>query len=325
MGLRRWIKPVLGPLVFVALATHLGWSAMRDAIVSVGLWFAVVAMIDVAGMTCDAAAIREFAARRTSLRNAFVAQASGYVLNRMTPGSTLGEPLKVMRLAREAPRDIAVSAIVLYNIATFGVGVVVIVIGAPMAVFALDLPGSLVTAVWIALAVLVVGLVALVALMRRGLVGMLIGAARRMRAISAERETRWRAKTASIDAHLGDARWRTGVLFVFASRLTEQLGTLILLHALGAPFSGYLAIAFLALGILISWISNLMPLGLGIADTGHYTLFALLGAPATLGIAFAMVERARACVLSLFGAAAGGFVLTDVSRARTVPAPSATA
>src|SRR5262245_43278105 len=174
---RRWTTPVLA-IVFAAIAAQIGWGAMRDAIVAAGPWFAVVALIDAAGMLCDAAAIRELAGRKSSLANAFVAQASGYVVNRLTPGSTLGEPIKVARLARQAPHDVAVSAIVLYNVATFGVGVVAIAIGAPLAVLALELPPSVELAVWIATAVLVVGLVALLLLVRCGLVATLIGALR---------------------------------------------------------------------------------------------------------------------------------------------------
>src|SRR5262245_34665626 len=209
----RWIKPVLGAVACGAIAAHLSWHALRDAIVAAGPWFAVVALVDVAGMLCDAAAIRELARRKSSLGNAFVAQASGYVLNRLTPGSTLGEPLKVSRLARQAPHDVAVSAVVLYNLATFGVGVVAIVLGASPAVLALPLPPSLEVAMWIASAALVVGLGVLILLVRRGFVATLVGALRRLRVISAERAVTWREHTRAIDANLasfGDAPSRRG-------------------------------------------------------------------------------------------------------------------
>jgi uncharacterized membrane protein YbhN (UPF0104 family) len=307
-------KAVLGALLFGAFAARLGYSALADALVSVGPWFVVVALFDVAGMVCDASAIRELAHRRTSLGNAFVAQASGYMVNRLTPGSTLGEPVKIARLTRSAPRDVAVSAIVLYNVATFGVGVVVIAIGTPLALYAHRLAPTLELAVGIACGVLVVGLGVLLALVRRGPVAGAIRGVRRLRLISPERAGRWHDRTRAIDANLatfGDAPSRRGVLLVFASRGLEQLGTLTLLHALGAPLSGGLGIAVISLGILITWISNVMPFGLGVADGGHYTLFALFGAPATLGLAFAMLERARAAILGLVGAATCGLALSQ--------------
>ena len=311
--MRTWMKPVVGAGAFAAIAVHLGGHRIGDAIVAAGPWFVVVAVVDAAAMLCDAAAIRELARRKSSLANAVVAQASGYVLNRLTPGSMLGEPLKVSRLAREAPHDVAVSAIVLYNVATFGVGVVVIAIGAPLALLALPVPPSLEVAVWIASVALVVALGVLIALVRRGLVGTLIGAMRRVRAISRERANAWRERTRTIDASLasfGDAPSRRGLVLVFASRALEQIGTLLLLHGLGAPLSDGLGLAVLSFGIPIAWASSLTPLGLGVADGGHYTLFALFGATATLGVAFAMLDRARASILTLLAAAVCGLSLS---------------
>lgn len=299
---RRWLKPLLGATVCVILVARLRWEVIADALGAVGPWFAAVAALDLACMVCDAAAIRELAGRSTSLANAFAAQATGYVLNRLTPGGTLGEPLKVARLSRQTSRDTAVSAILLYNLATFGGGVVTIVIGAPIAVLALDLPGRVAVAVAIASGVLAGVLVAAVVLVRRRLVARAIGAVRALRVISAARADRWRDRTRAVDARLasfGDAGSRMGVLFVLASRALDQLGTLVLLHALGVPAG--LELAVVSLGVAITWAANAMPLGLGVADGGHCALFAMFGANPAFGVVFAMIERTRAAILAVGG------------------------
>ena len=299
----------MGAIVLALLLEDLGWLAIRDAACAIGPWLAAIAVIDVCGLCCDAGAIASFARpARLSLRGALAAQATGYAINQLTPGSSLGEPVKVAIAAGEVPRDAAISAVVLYNVATVAVGVAAIAIGAPIALCAIDLPGSLALAAWLALATLVAAVIAAIALVRRGPLGAAIGGMRRVRAISAVRAARWRARTAAIDARLrtfGDARSRRGLAFAIASRLLHWAGTLIVLRAIATPVAPAFAIGVLALGVAIGWASAIMPFGLGIADTGQCTLFALLGGSAEAGLAFAMVDRARSCLLALIAAAIG--------------------
>jgi len=75
----------------------------------------------------------------------------------------------------------------------------------------------------------------------------------------------------------------------------------VLLHAAGIPLTAPLVIATCSVGILITWLSNVIPLGLGIADTGNYVLYGLLGAGPASGLDFTMVNRARTCVLAAMG------------------------
>ncbi len=309
MGLvRRSLPLAAGAVMLALLLQHLGWSAVGDAVVAVGPWFLVVAAIDVLGMACDAAAIQSFARPYAviSFQRAFVAQATGYAVNRVTPGNALGEPVKVAILAADAPRPAAVSAIVLYNLATLGVAVVAIAVVAPFALLAIDLPPALEAVVWVAIGVLVVALAGVVVVLRRGLFATAIAAARLGRLITAERADRWLCRTREIDRQLrrfGDPASRRGLAFVAASRVLDWLGTLLLLDALG--LGGPLVLGIMSIGILISWLANLMPLGLGIADGGLCTLFRALGASAEAGLAFAMIDRARGCLLGAVGGAVG--------------------
>jgi hypothetical protein len=57
----------------------------------------------------------------------------------------------------------------------------------------------------------------------------------------------------------------------------------------------------LSIGILITWISNIVPLGLGLAQGGNYLVFSLFGAPASSGVLFAFVNQLRTILLALLG------------------------
>jgi uncharacterized protein (TIRG00374 family) len=299
-----------GVLGLAILLTKFGRTGTREVIATTGRWFAVIALIDLASVACDSLAIYGFLrplVERVRFTRIFGAQASGLAINRLTPGNSLGEPTKVTLLVRHVPQDAAVSAIVMFNVTTILVGIAFIVIGVPITVLLLDLPPYVRLVVWIATAALVVVAVALVLIVRRGAVATLIDGIAGLRIISRTRAGQWRSRIAAIDAHvkkLGTAR-ASGVLRglagVLASRILNSIGTVTLLYAAHLPVTAPLVIAVLSVGILITWMSNVIPLGLGLADTGNYALYAALGVRASAGLDFTMVNRARTIVLAGLG------------------------
>jgi uncharacterized membrane protein YbhN (UPF0104 family) len=123
--------------------------------------------------------------------------------------------------------------------------------------------------------------------------------------ISKERCVRWRAATSHIDAmvrELGTTRSsRIGLVALFGSRFFNWVGTILMLYAAGLPLTPVMIIGVLSLGQLITHVSHIVPLGIGIGEGGNYLLYRALGAPGLEGIAFTMVYRARTCVLSAIG------------------------
>ena len=57
----------------------------------------------------------------------------------------------------------------------------------------------------------------------------------------------------------------------------------------------------MSVGVLIGWISPIVPLGLGLADGGNYALYVLLGASGVHGMVVAMVNRARSLAIATLG------------------------
>jgi hypothetical protein len=229
-----------GAIGLAILLHQVGVDGIVSAIVDTGAWFAVIALIDVCSMLCDTFAIHGMLRTQAhvSFWRVFGAQASGLAINRLTPGNSIGEAVKVTMLVRYVPTDPAVSTIVTYSLLNMYMGVAAIVIGVPITALLLDLARPVAIAVWIAAGVLVAISVAATLLVRRGALGTLVGAAARLRAISSARAERWRAKVADIDDRMRSTRGLSrGIAGVFGSRVFNWIGTVVVLHAVGIPLT----------------------------------------------------------------------------------------
>jgi hypothetical protein len=296
----------VGLVALGALLYRTGWTRIADTVVGVGGWFALIAAIDVGSVCCDAAAVHRFASAQHPItyRRVFAAQFSGLAINRLSPGNTLGEPVKVTMLMQHVPEETAISAIVMFNLSSYVVAITVLVIGVPLTVLTLDLPTRIdviVLAVSAGLAMVALGLVRLA---RRGALATVTGAARGLRLLSAARAARWTDRIAAIDAairRIGDPATRRALVFIIASRVGNMVGTVVLLRTADIPLSAPVVIAMLSVGILITWISNIVPLGLGIADGSNLVLYRALGALPEHGLDFTMINRVRTVLLASIG------------------------
>lgn len=300
---------VVGAVAFGALLHATGWTATKDAIVRAGWWFAAIGAIDLASVCCDAAGIYSFIRPKAEVAygRVFAAQASGLAINRLTPGNSLGEPTKMTMIAGHVPESLAVAGVVMFNIAQYYIAFAAIVIGVPATLLMLDLPPRAEVAVWISTAVIAVLAIGAAIVIKRGAVATLIASLARMRIISATRAERWTARITEIDdqlKRLGDVRSAgtvRGVAFIFVSRCLNWAGTIVVLVASHIPLTALLVIAMMSVGILLTWLSSVIPLGLGIADGGNYALYGLLGASPAAGLVFSMVNRVRTIVLAAIG------------------------
>lgn len=303
-GVLNVVALVVGAVALAVLLERIGWQASAHAIARTGGWFAVIAAIDLASVGCDAFAIHGFVRPHAAIayRHVFAAQASGVAINRLTPGNSLGEPVKVTMLIRHVPSHVAVSAVAMFYVTTVFVGIAVLVLGVPITALLLDLPRRVEVAVWISTAILIALAVAIALVVRRGAAGTLIDALAALRILGKPRADRWRTELADIDARMRSGQGRArGVAGVVGSRVLNGTGTLVVLYAADVAMTGPVVVAMLTVGILITWLSNVVPLGLGLADGGNYALYGLLGASPAAGLAFAMVNRLRIVVLAAMG------------------------
>jgi uncharacterized membrane protein YbhN (UPF0104 family) len=56
-----------------------------------------------------------------------------------------------------------------------------------------------------------------------------------------------------------------------------------------------------SVGVLIGWISAVVPFGLGVADGSNYALFNVLGATGAQGVFVTLLGRARSLTLAVLG------------------------
>jgi Lysylphosphatidylglycerol synthase TM region len=299
---------IAGAVGFLLLVDRVGWAAMGDAVTEAGWWFAWIALIDLASVISDAGGVYCFVRAEADVPywRVFAAQASGIAINRLTPANSLGEAIKVTMLADHVPKSVAVSSIVKFNLATLYVALAVVVIGVPLTLLGLDLPRRLEIMVWIGTAGIVVAAGLLALLLHRGAVATLVGLLRRVRVISAPRAATWTSKVQTLDASIrafGNPWSRRGVACVVGSRVLHFAATIAVLRAAHVPMTPPIVIGMLSVGIVVQWMSSIVPLGLGLADGTNYILYGALGSSPLAGLAFTMVNRTRTVVLAAMGLA----------------------
>jgi uncharacterized membrane protein YbhN (UPF0104 family) len=299
-----------GVIALSVMMERLGWDNARAVLVGVGGWFWLILALDLVGMALDAGAIHAFMrpeALMVSYWQVFAAQASGRAINIFVPGGVVGEATKVSMLVTRAPRDRVLSSIVLFNLATFYISVAIVLVGVPITLLMVDLPHDLEIAVWIALVVLVPIVVVIAVIVHRGAINTALGTLRRVGVISKERCARWRASVGELDNHLKElhsdkspgTRSAFGLLLI--SRLVAWIATIVVLGSIGVTLHLTVVIGVLSVGVLISWISAIIPFGFGIADGGNYALFDALGASGAHGVFVTLLNRARTISIALIG------------------------
>jgi hypothetical protein len=296
-----------GAIGFAILVDRVGWRTMQDAVTHAGWWFLWIALIDLASVFSDSAAVYCFVRANgpVSYWRVLAAQASGIAINRLTPGNSLGEGVKVSMIVDHVPsRGTALSSIVKFNVTTLYVAVTVIVIGVPLTLLGLEVPAHAERIVWFGTGAIVLLALLLGLLLRRGVVRTALGAVRALGFASGPRTARWLERASGIDASIrgfSDPWSRRGVLFVWVSRACHCTAIVCVLHAAAVPLSPQIVIGMMSVGTVITWMAGIVPLGIGLADGTYYLFYGALGASPVVGLAFAMVNRTRTLVLAAMG------------------------
>lgn len=277
---------------------------------NVGWWFALVLGLELCSLCMDAAAIHAFMrpeARMISYWRVLGANMSGRAINVLTPTGTLGEPTKLMLLSTHAPRARALSSLILFSLSIAYVSVTWMLIAIPITLLALEIPDGVKMLVGIGMAALIPAMIALGVVIHRGAVRTVVDLLQRLHVIGAERAKAWREKLVDVDKHVRELHknrsagtWK-GILWVMASKLVSWSSTVTLVAAVGVDVTPILVIGVLSVGLLIGWISRIVPMGLGVQDGGSYALFGILGATGPQGLLVAMLQRARSVSIAILG------------------------
>lgn len=309
----RWFTLVSIVVALAALAFTV-WSVgpreLLTQIIAIGWGFAGVLVIEAAATACDSAALSGFlgtGGRRPNYAYVLKAQIMGRAINAVTPLASLGEATKATSLMERTSSARAIGAVIRYNLASFGMKLAVIAIGAPLCALLLDVPS------WLTLVFVIGGVVSIgilgagMWLVGRGMLSSGVSLLRSIRVVSQERADRWWAQTRKIDKHLRSdrahplrKRWAPAG-WVALARSLNLVSLWMVVFAAGTLIGPGTMAAVSTAGQLINAIASLVPLGLGISEAGNAALFSALDEPSSLGVAMVLGQRISTLAYAAIG------------------------
>ncbi|HEY5947266.1 MAG TPA: lysylphosphatidylglycerol synthase transmembrane domain-containing protein [Kofleriaceae bacterium] len=312
------ISLVVGIGALIATVWIVGPTTILHHLKQIGWFFVVLVAIEMLSSVLDGLAIYFMAhgKGRPTMRESIVAQIAGRGVNSVTPGGNLGEALKVGLLSKRCSTRRIVAAVMYVGLIGVLLSFAVVSIGSAVTAFWFDMPG-IARAACLVGAVIAAGItVAIIVLLRRGMLSTLSNLLARIHIISKKRRASWNKTLTEVDARLrgkddGDYRRRAIACVAVSQLLQKGLAYFTILSA-GYTMSPGQFLALLSAGVLIGWISTIIPMGLGISEGGNAALFTLIGAPAALGLALALARRVNQVVF-----AAVGFVVLAADRVGT--------
>lgn len=301
------ISIVVGAIALVVTTWLVGPSTILEYLEAIGWFFIIIVAIEIVSSLLDGTTLYFMAhgPGRPTLRETIVAQLVGRGVNSVTPGGNLGEALKVGLLSKRCSARRIVAAVMYVVLLGVVLSLAGVAIGTVATAFLFDLPPIGMLALVAGGAITGAIALAIIVLMRRGMLSTLADALARLHIISDERRASWSESLSQVDARLSgtdDGVYRRRAIACIAiSQLLQKGLTYFTLLAAGYAMSPGQFLALLSAGVLLAWISTLIPMGLGISEGGNAALFTLIGAPASLGLALALARRVNQVVFAAIG------------------------
>lgn len=309
----RWLNLgllVLGCGALVWMLREVGIVALGAMLGSIGWWVVPIVGSSLVGILLEARANHIFMRpeqRMVSYGRVLAAQFSGWAINSVTPTGKLGEIAKATLLLGHAPRYRAVSAVVLINLVNVFASAAFLLVALLVSFFHPSVPERFLVALYVVFGLLLIGTIASIVMVRRGLIRSLAGLARKLRVISEQRRERWAVRLEEFDEQVrplgrrSEVRYGSGIAYVVAARVLGWIDLWIIMLALGADQSFTFVVVAAAMAMIVGTIAAIVPMGVGTSESGLAGLFELLGAGAALGLAVGLVRRLRTLVIAGLG------------------------
>jgi uncharacterized protein (TIRG00374 family) len=306
------ISLVVGLAAMGFTVYSVGPQAISNQLRTIGGWFFLIFAIEIVITILDSAAIYALANRPEGpgFGQVVVAQMARRAITAVTPGGNLGEATKASILSEQSSANRAVAAVIYCGLVSLVLQLVMVAIGSPLTAIFLDrLPMPLRWGLGIAGVLAAASAVGLALLVRRGMVASIADFGVKLHIISAKRRKKWRKRLDNIDERLtsttGGAKRRVAGACVLGSKSLGWLSIAVILYASGYQATPGVLAAILSAGVVLGWVAALIPLGLGVHESGNYALFSALRAPPAVGVSLALARR----VIQLMYAALGFTVL----------------
>jgi uncharacterized protein (TIRG00374 family) len=313
-GARRASRTILflaGLALAVALVWRTGWPAVEANLASIGWkFFGLTALYLLAEIAFSLGwrAVMDPRPPLSSVPDLLRIYLAGNALNYLTPGSVAGEPVRASMLRDRMETSRAIASVTIFKHAHLLSQTLFVALGLGVAVVYFDLP----TAVrWAALGSLVVlcGLLVLMTWgLQKGSFEPILAVLSRWRFL-AERLHRHREGALALDERIrrfyADRRphFFAASVWCFLGWCGGLLETYIVIRLL-APGRGWqTACAVEALAMVLNNMFLFVPGRAGTAESVRAGVFVLLGLPASTGVAYGLVRRARELLWVLPGLA----------------------
>lgn len=300
------ISLVVGIIALIATVWIVGPNVILGHLRTIGWFFAVIIALEMLSSVCDATAVYYMAhgPGHPRWRDAVVAQIAGRGVNAVTPGGNLGEALKIGLLSRRCSPKRIIAAVMYVGLTIGVISFIVIAIGSAATAFLFDVPrfGMLLLLAGSAVAAAIA--VGIYLLLRRGMLTTLTNTGARLHLISKERRDRWNKTLDEVDRRLRGQdveHRRRALMFILISQTLQKTLSFLVVYAAGYTLSPGQFLALVSAGVLLGWISAIIPMGLGISEGGNVALFGLIGAPASLGLALSLSRRVNQIVFATIG------------------------
>jgi uncharacterized protein (TIRG00374 family) len=305
----RWltrITLVIGIAALIVMVWIVGPRVIVEHLRTIGWFFLVIITLEIVSSVCDATGVYYMAYGPGAPRwhEAVVAQLAGRGVNSVTPGGNLGEALKVGLLSRRCSAKRIIAAVMFVSLMIGVVSFAFIALGSAATAFLFDVPPVGIALLFVASLVAATAGGGLYVLLRRGLLTTLTKTLARVRIISTARRDKWNQTLVEVDQRLRGQdveHRRRALIFIFASQALQKTIGFLIVYAAGYTLSPGQFLALASAGVLLGWISTIVPMGLGILEGGNVALFSLIGAPASLGLALSFSRRVNHIVFASIG------------------------
>lgn len=300
------ISVVIGIVALIATVWIVGPQVIVGHMRAIGWFFAVILALEILSSICDATAVYYMAQGpgHPRWREAVVAQIAGRGVNSVTPGGNLGEALKVGLLSQRCSAKRIIAAVMYVQLMIGVVSLAFVALGSGATAFLFDVPSFGMLLLFAGALVAAGVATGIYLLLRRGMLTTLSATLARLRIISKERRDRWNKTLSEVDQRLRGQdveHRRRALVFIFASQALQKTIAFLVVFAAGYTLSPGQFLALVSAGVLLGWISTIIPLGLGILEGGNVALFSLIGAPASLGLALSLSRRVNQVVFAVIG------------------------
>jgi hypothetical protein len=298
------VSTVLGVALLVWQVRSAGIGAIRDGLGAVGWGFAGILLLSGLRFAARALAWVALMRGRVPLSSALTAFISGDAIGNLTPLRLLAsEPAKALLLGRGVDSSHALAALVVEN-ACYGISVaVVILIGAAAMLWAFDVAEAIRWAGWMAIGAMALTLAALAGILwfKPAIASAVLARVPFVRRDAVAARVRAFEETTYGLVGARHGRLATVVAAETAFHVFSFLETYLTLWLITGVSSPLAAFVLDTVNRIINVVFLMVPLRVGVAETGTGLIASAIGLTRASGVSLALVAKGRILVWAAIG------------------------